>query len=1731
MKKLMTMIASVAMAFGLYADGYQKLGYTIPAKADVGANTIAGYADDMETPLDEGVTVNWWATGCLSDGGYQPAAVAEDDVEGKILAVDSDTDKPLIRTFNAIKNLDGSHDALSIEDHGLFIDTKVKFTGAEDVLTTPSDAKILVWLKTIETEMEGEVVKVEGSTNLMVTCGIADVGEIIGCTNLALVAEVENGSWHQLTIRANKGTKYATFNIYLDGEQLATADGVKEFPALIGDNNTLASVGYAGTGAFQTVDLCGQNDAPAYAADPTYLTVKWNAGVAGFTVGEQKIDVTGTGSTNLVVAAGNTVVVPTFVQSPKYKLSKYLLDGEELPEDEDGNAAFTIDRYDTAELEIVAVQDRTGAGLVVDGEPVGDFPYVKDAVAALADLEFDAATITLKMAEENITDFGDWSELSGAITLDLNGKTISVDAESAWEGGASDEDHFETDCMIQNANGAEITITNSVTDVGQLVGSASVAILCNENGVVYLTKANIKYDGAINSFNNEGDFMGSMTIFGGKFKPQVTFMQGDTHNGLAEGLKWVELGGGWWEVSAAEPPPPTEKGFKVIISGVETKVDTLAEAFAQADDNSTITMLADVDDAVGIIVDTKKTLTVDFGGFTYTVNKPGAGSPNTKTQAFQLLKDQTLTFKNGTIKASEDNLVLAEAPAKNIKRFFQSYADFTLEDMTLDGTNLYLNPADNAMCEFANGTVAIKGETSILAKKDNLDAISIDTWKGSYPDGVNVTIDTTGTISSVKVWTEGTGDYTPGEVALNGGTITELKVDGNDADYAITKSEDVTITTTPAGYFWDNGALAKCAAEIDGTYYNTLAAAFTAAEDDDEIVLLKDVQIEACIAVDKKVTLNIGDFDVTPKAAFTRPTGSKITIDAMFAVRYGGDFTVVGGEGVIDSSAYPTIYSPIKMTEYDETYDDSTKAKLTVNANLKGYYYAITGNGKRSGTEITINGGLLEGTIVDESAGIYHPQGGTLTINGGTIKGDTGLYIKAGDCICSVGSGAKIIATGTKKDYVAKKSGFQSTGDAFLIDNADYPGGEPSADIEGGEFVSAHGAAVASYAKAGFDPIVGFVEGGTFTGDIKIDDAIAGGNFAFGPFTPGVPQTLVEAVAKVNDVNYATLAAALDAAVEGDTVTLLADIALNDTLDIEKSVEIDLNEKTVTFGAQVNKGISAVDVDQLTIKNGTITVADSRMNISLSRAIYLLHTSAVFEDLIVDLPGFEYVINVDCDTEPDSDCWNKPLAYTLDCENVVVNGNGSLFHIENAEATLTACAATFDTTLPSFGGAHEAAIYSSCGAVTTVDGGLFTAPNALQTGNYGGDIIVKNGVFNGNIKSWMLDNDTRDFADVNKANIQIEKGKFTGNFVYADGCSAESPLLTVEISDGDFSDKTIPVKFIKPVEHKIAKWVDSTLTGYVTPGYDWVQVKAIWVVDDVATTNLVDYNTVPVQPEDPVKTGYTFTGWQPTPGAVIIEDTTYTAQFEADNITITVNYGEGIETLLIDGQPRGDGDEIALPADTKAVPYELVKDEDIKIPVFYQTNGAVKTRITENGSLAVTDGLEVTFSAKDAASDDVTEADARAALKDAGFSDATLNKFAASGEVRKFAAWVEKYNPVGDDINKSAYVQASVTLDVDLITEATEIKIADLKEVTGGAMTFKVKIAETTMATEAQLNAIKDMVKATKDVTDWTTAAKQLEVTATADVATGTVTITPVGSPAAAFMRVVIPTDVTPVGN
>lgn len=123
---------------------------------------------------------------------------------------------------------------------------------------------------------------------------------------------------------------------------------------------------------------------------------------------------------------------------------------------------------------------------------------------------------------------------------------------------------------------------------------------------------------------------------------------------------------------------------------------------------------------------------------------------------------------------------------------------------------------------------------------------------------------------------------------------------------------------------------------------------------------------------------------------------------------------------------------------------------LTVNGTVKSNgAYAITGNGSESGGEVNeCNITVNEGATIQapNGIGIYHPEKGTVIINGGTISGHTGVQLCAGKLVVN---GGAITSTGNNMDATGSQNAIPD-GAAISVIDRNYPGGTPSLEINGG---------------------------------------------------------------------------------------------------------------------------------------------------------------------------------------------------------------------------------------------------------------------------------------------------------------------------------------------------------------------------------------------------------------------------------------------------------------------------------------------------------------------------------------------------------------------------------------------------------------------------------------------------------------------------------------------------------
>lgn len=137
------------------------------------------------------------------------------------------------------------------------------------------------------------------------------------------------------------------------------------------------------------------------------------------------------------------------------------------------------------------------------------------------------------------------------------------------------------------------------------------------------------------------------------------------------------------------------------------------------------------------------------------------------------------------------------------------------------------------------------------------------------------------------------------------------------------------------------------------------------------------------------------------------------------------------------------------------------------------------------------------------------------------------------------------------------------------------------------------------------------LESGTINGKLKIDSSIKnstatttvtkGGNVTVAApvgYAWSAEGTLVAAVAQIGENGYVTLAAAIAAAKDGETVKLLKDVTENVEIAAGKELTLDLNGKTLSGGTGTDKAAlynlgTIIIQDTSTAKTGTIKRDDS----------------------------------------------------------------------------------------------------------------------------------------------------------------------------------------------------------------------------------------------------------------------------------------------------------------------------------------------------------------------------------------------------------------------------------------------------------------------------------------------------------------------------------------------------------
>ena len=575
----------------------------------------------------------------------------------------------------------------------------------------------------------------------------------------------------------------------------------------------------------------------------------------------------------------------------------------------------------------------------------------------------------------------------------------------------------------------------------------------------------------------------------------------------------------------------------------------------------------------------------------------------------------------------------------------------------------------------------------------------------------------------------------------------------------------------------------KKVAEYNGTQYTSLQAAIDAAShrngSQTEVTLLCNVTIKETVTFAKEfsagsVLLNLGGYTLTGEGC------RALQINKGNLYLENGTVT---STGIIDSS------SVIRIGSNEETYNGATpmlymqkdakvvapesygvtifgsatrgeKLKVMSNAEIiaTGPSPAISGNGGANyNTDDRTSGWKAEEIIIGENAvisaannyAIYHPECGTLNIQGGTITGTGGIQMCSGTL--KISNSPKITANGSADYDYTGDAGVVYDAAAISVINRGYPQGPATVTIKGTPTVTAANGEVihaftwsnsnktdGEWAEAG-DYIN--VSGGTY--NKQFNEAYLAADCTLVTNSEGGYTVEQKKVAEYNGTQYTSLSQAiLDANSSGakatvkllDNVTLTSDLGIGGT----EAVTLNLNMKTLTLdGAQIyTQGSAAVTINSGTIKcidtptSGSAN--DFAIQVMSGSSLTLGATSADTVTIksaygVYNAGGTLTVGHATITT----DGWSVAVNDSASKTGVVTIGEGAIISSQNGNCIGTMVGSKPNVTitggqLTSNGTAWDAGvIYWASEGTLTITGGTFTASSA--EGSTAAAVYQKNG--------------------------------------------------------------------------------------------------------------------------------------------------------------------------------------------------------------------------------------------------------------------------------------------------------------------------------------------------------------------------------------------------------------------
>ena len=680
---------------------------------------------------------------------------------------------------------------------------------------------------------------------------------------------------------------------------------------------------------------------------------------------------------------------------------------------------------------------------------------------------------------------------------------------------------------------------------------------------------------------------------------------------LADGFTLSNNGDGTYGVAEATPAAVAEVGGKSYPS--------LQAAIDAASERATVKLLADTKENVTI---STKNVTLDLNGHTLN-GSTGERKPALTVTSRAYVKDSS-EAQTGTIMREDtaensgisSHYVIDVQGGKSGWLFFQSgnvkndsgaggtkgaslvrvgddskpgLPHMTITGGTFTQDNFIVLKCDSGILSVAGGTINSKSSYAIqnwktTYIKDGDKGASrpvingnVSTWTYNGGNGSSLNIEGGAVNGDVESVTYDGAAENPAKVAITGGTVNgslctidySTGTTTDDSSQATIEVTGGTFSTDPSHYLVESCTATQNAngsygvekaylAQVGETSYYTMDEAFKAQTASGEaITLLRDYTTGSTFnsgTVARVVDLNGHTWTCT---------GTDANSAAFEINNPNASLTVKNGK-IVSSQLIGLIPSAMGGTI---KYDNSTLTFENVEASTTATS-GIETNGNNTNDTVVLKGSTLN---VPNGFGIYFPSSGTLTIDNSTINAKTmGAQVCSGDL--NVTAGSVITVSGGPVEKLEGDGAIQDGAAISIVNRTGYKGLGQIA-ITGGTFTAKAGnAAIKAYTwnsstkqESAFDNSAKTVavSGGTFSA--AVPEVLCAEGYApvantDGTYSVGVP------VAQIGGTVFTSLQAAIDAAQDGETVQLLADAVVDDTVIVKDkgAITLDLNGKTVS---------------------------------------------------------------------------------------------------------------------------------------------------------------------------------------------------------------------------------------------------------------------------------------------------------------------------------------------------------------------------------------------------------------------------------------------------------------------------------------------------------------------------------------------------------------------------------------